>query len=82
LGALIAVEPTQSYYGTELVLHPKGLDRHKGLKKAKSSILIQMRTGVVDLGTTLSRLRVPGETEQCAYGQGHETVKHFLVWCR
>jgi hypothetical protein len=79
---LAAMEPTRGYYGVDSALHPKGLDRHKGLRKAESSMLIQMRTGVLGLGTTLSRLRVPGETEQCACGQGRETIEHFLIWCR
>jgi hypothetical protein len=79
---LVAAEPTRSYYGVDSVLHPKGLERHKGLRKAESSILVQMRTGVLGLGTTLSRLQVPGGTEWCACGQGRETIEHFLIWCR
>ena len=78
-----ALLPTDSpsYEGTPISLDPSSLDRHKNLRKAESTITVQLRTGVLGLNSILSRLRVPGISEACRCGTGVETVAHFLIWC-
>jgi hypothetical protein len=72
----------REYEGTPLSLDPTALTRHSNLTKAESSILIQLRVGVLGLNSTLSRLRVPDRPAACRCGNGPETVAHFLLWCR
>jgi hypothetical protein len=56
--------------------------RHKGLRKAESSIIIQARSGRIGLAGFLHRARVPGyESPNCSCGQGQETPKHILIYC-
>ena len=66
----------------EPVLTDQALQRHKGLTKAQSSLLIQARTEAIGLKDFLFRARVPGiPTTYCTYGRGRETVEHLVVWC-
>lgn len=60
----------------------KVLKLHRGLKKAESSILIQLRTGRIGLAHFLHKARVPAyDTGQCQCGQGAETPRHILLYC-
>jgi hypothetical protein len=60
----------------------KILKLHKNLTKAKSSLLVQIRTGVVGLKEFLFRIGTRGvATPYCACGTGNETVEHLGIWC-
>jgi hypothetical protein len=64
---------------------PPGRNRlalHKGLRKAESALLVQMRTGHIGLGAYLAGRRVPGAEARCRCGGGMETVRHILIFCR
>ena len=61
---------------------PSILKLHQGLRKAESSMLIQLRTGRTGLRHFLNKARVPGyELEQCSCGIGLETPQHVLLDC-
>lgn len=61
---------------------PAILKLHKGLRKAESSVLIQLRTGRTGLRHFLNKVRVPGhESGQCSCGEGLETPRHVLLQC-
>ncbi len=58
------------------------LKLHKNLRKAESSILIQLRTGKVGLARFLCKRRVPGYgSPRCRCGRGVGTPVHFLLQC-
>jgi hypothetical protein len=58
------------------------LTRHEGLNKAKSSLLVQIRTGAIGLRSFLFERRVPGvTTPYCECGEGRETAEHLVMWC-
>ena len=58
------------------------LKLHKGLQKAESSMLIQLRTGRTGLRHFLNKVRVPGyESGQCECDMGLETPRHVLLYC-
>ena len=60
----------------------KTLKRHQGLNKAKSSLLIQIRTGAIGLRDFLFKRDVPDiMTPSCECGEGRETVEHLVMWC-
>jgi hypothetical protein len=60
----------------------RALERHKGLTKAESSLLIQARTGAIGLRDFLFRAKVRTiSTPYCDCGRGRETVEHLVVWC-
>lgn len=64
-----------------LFLH-KTLQRHEGLNKAQSSLLVQARTGAIGLRDFLFKRRVPEIlTPYCECGEERETVEHLVVWC-
>ena len=66
----------------ELLFTDRLLKRHEGLSKARSSLLVQARTGDIGLREFLFRRKVPGvATPLCQCGQGRETVEHLAVWC-
>ena len=55
---------------------------HKHLTKAKSSLLVQTRTGAIGLGAFLFSRRVPSQPSPwCSCGEGRETVAHLVVRC-
>ena len=71
-----------SLAGTKLQLDHHILDLHDGLRKAESTMIIQLRTGYTGLAAVLRTLNVPGfDTGQCKCGQGKETVRHVLAHC-
>jgi hypothetical protein len=72
-------KPPRSYETTPTRLDPLTLHKHSQLRKAESTTLIQLRTGVLGLNATLSRLRVPDISEACRCGTGRETAAHFLL---
>ncbi|EAQ86126.1 hypothetical protein CHGG_07379 [Chaetomium globosum CBS 148.51] len=60
----------------------EALRRHDGLSKAKSSLLIQIRTGGIGLRDFLFTRGVPEVlTPACECGEGRETAEHLVVWC-
>jgi hypothetical protein len=60
----------------------KILALHEDLKKAESSMLVQIRTEKTGLADFLHRIKVPGwETGQCECGAGLETARHVIRWC-
>lgn len=57
------------------------LRRHDGLSKAKSSLLIQIRTGAISLRDFLFTRGVPEVlTPACECGEGRETAEHLVVF--
>jgi hypothetical protein len=66
----------------ETLFQDKTLQRHDGLSRAKSSLLVQIRTGAVGLRDFLFKRRVPEVlTPNCECGEGRETVEHLVMWC-
>jgi hypothetical protein len=69
----------------DLVQAPSGTDvlkLHEGLRKAESSLAIQLRTGLNGLYTFLYQARVPSVLSPlCSCGQGQQTAKHVLIFC-
>ena len=66
----------------ETLFNDKTLKRHKGLTKAESSLLVQIRTGAIGLRDFLYKRRVPEVlTSRCECGEGRETAEHLVVWC-
>jgi hypothetical protein len=58
------------------------LNLHQGLRKAESSIFIQLRTGKIGLADFLHKAKVLGyDTPQCPCGQARETPAHVTVFC-
>lgn len=53
---------------------------HRGLNRAQTSIITQLRTGHIALGGYLARRRVR-ETGRCTCGHHLESVQHFLLSC-
>ncbi|EAQ86813.1 hypothetical protein CHGG_08066 [Chaetomium globosum CBS 148.51] len=66
----------------ETIFRNETLRRHDGLSKAKSSLLIQIRTGAIGLRDFLFARGVPEVlTPACECGEGRETAEHLVVWC-
>ena len=66
----------------ETLFRDKTLRRHEGLNKARSSLLVQIRTGAIGLRDFLFKRGVPGVlTPYCECGEGRETVEHLVMWC-
>ncbi|EAQ87046.1 hypothetical protein CHGG_08299 [Chaetomium globosum CBS 148.51] len=66
----------------ETLFRNETLRRHDGLSKAKSSLLIQIRTGAIGLRDFLFTRGVPGVlTPACECGERRETAEHLVVWC-
>ncbi len=59
----------------------KGLRIHKTLRKAESSVLIQLRSRKAGFNDFLFRAGVPGRTKDCPCGAPRETVPHVLLIC-
>jgi hypothetical protein len=55
---------------------------HEGLRKAESSLAIQLRTGRNGLDAFLFQARVPSVPSPiCSCGRGRQTAKHVLIFC-
>ncbi|EAQ84782.1 hypothetical protein CHGG_08796 [Chaetomium globosum CBS 148.51] len=66
----------------ETLFRNETLRRHDGLSKARSSLLIQIRTGAIGLRDFLFTRGVPEVlTPACECGEGRETAEHLVVWC-
>jgi hypothetical protein len=59
----------------------KTLRKYQDLIKAQSSLLVQVRTGVIGLRDFLFKQNVPISTPYCSCGEGRETVEHLVIWC-
>jgi hypothetical protein len=58
------------------------LKLHEGLRKAESSLAIQLRTGINGLDAFLFQARVPSVSSSlCSCGKGRQTAKHVLIFC-
>jgi hypothetical protein len=58
------------------------LKLHEGLRKAESSLAIQLRTGTNGLDAFLFKARVPSVSSPiCSYGKGRQTAKHIFNFC-
>lgn len=55
---------------------------HSGLKRAQSSIAIQIRSGHIGFNAYLYRRRVPGiQSPQCQCGYPSQNAKHMIMCC-
>jgi hypothetical protein len=61
-------------------LDSKSLELYRGLTKHLSSVLFQMRTGKIRLGSYLHSIRV-NDTGVCQCGEAPQTVAHVLMDC-
>jgi hypothetical protein len=52
-----------------------------GLRKAHSSVLIQLRTGRIGLNQYLYKIGI-AESEDCTCGEGVQSPRHILLECR
>ena len=56
---------------------------HKGLRKAASALIVQMRTEKIGLKKFLHSRKVPGfDSPECPCRRGMQSAKHLLVECR
>jgi hypothetical protein len=61
----------------------KILKLHSMLRKAEISVLLQLRTGRIELAKYLYSRHVPGVlSAQCRCGGAEETPRHMAVFCR
>ena len=66
----------------EGIHHGRTQKLHAELAKAESSLVVQMRTGVIGFADFLHRMGVPGyETPGCHCGHMRQTAKHILLFC-
>lgn len=54
---------------------------HKGLSKAMSAIITQIRTEKIGLNAFLVERKVPGYTAPCPCGWPRQTAKHVILYC-
>jgi hypothetical protein len=79
---ILGSKDQNSLQGYPLELNRGILNLYTKLKKAESTLLVQMRSGFVGLAATLRQLRVPGfESGICKCGRARETIRHLLVFC-
>ena len=52
----------------------------KGLRKATTSVLIQLRTGIIGLAEYLSKIK-RSDSPRCQCDLGNQSVKHVLLEC-
>ena len=58
------------------------LKLYKGLRKAESSVIVQIRTGRIGLAAFLNKARVPDfPSPLCQCGQAEETAAHVIAHC-
>ena len=62
-------------------LYSGRFDHHKMLRKAESSVAVQMRSGKIGLNLFLNKMRVPGVDPGCECGWRKQDVKHILLFC-
>ena len=62
-------------------LYDGRFDHHKMLRKAESSVAVQMRSGKIGLNVFLNRMGVPGIDPDCKCGWRRQDVKHILLFC-
>ena len=61
----------------------KALKLHKGLCKAASALIVQMRTEKIGLKKFLHFRKVPGfDSPECPCRRGMQSAKHVLTECR
>ena len=61
----------------------KTLEVHRGLGKAASALIVQMRTEKIGLKKFLHSRKVPGfDSPECPCRRGLQSAKHLLVECR
>jgi hypothetical protein len=69
----------------DLIEAPPGTDvlkLHEGLRKAESSLAIQLRTRTNGLDAFLFQARVPSvPSPLCSCGRGRQTARHVLIFC-
>ncbi|KAJ5458797.1 hypothetical protein N7530_010741 [Penicillium desertorum] len=53
----------------------------KGLRKATSSVLIQLRTGIIGLAEYLSKIKRK-DSPRCQCDMGNQSVRHVLLECQ
>ena len=59
------------------------LEVHRGLGKAASGLIVQMRTEKIGLKKFLHSKKVPGfDSPECPCRRGLQSAKHLLVECR
>jgi hypothetical protein len=77
-----AVNSTTAAPTRRLVRAPgKGLLQvHRGLRKALSSVMVQMRTGRIGLSGFLARIGIR-ESARCSCDEGIQTPRHVLLEC-
>jgi hypothetical protein len=67
-----------------LVEAPPGIDvlkLHEGLRKAESSLAVDLKTGTNGLDAFIVQARVPSvPSPLCSCGKGRQMVKHVLVF--
>ena len=51
------------------------------LRKAESSVAVQIRSGKIGLNAFLNKMRVPGIDPDCKCGWRKQDVKHILLFC-
>ncbi len=57
-------------------------DYHSKLRKAESSMAVQLRSEKIGLNDFLYRMKVPGiRNAECSCGWRKQTVKHILLFC-
>jgi hypothetical protein len=78
-----ATRPADDFdHQQETLFKDKTLKRHEDLSKAKSSLLVQIRTGDIGLRDFLFKRGVPEVlTPNCECGEGRETAEHLVMWC-
>ncbi len=75
-GRLLQVADAPTFDGS-------ALDLHRGLRKAESSILVQIRTGKLGLRAFLHHRQVPGiDNPNCPHCLKPETAFHVITDCR
>ena len=58
------------------------LDYHSGLRKAESSMAIQLRSGKNGFNHFLHKMKVPGvHSARCSCGWAKQDAKHVLLYC-
>ncbi len=65
----------------QVVANRNQSDIHKGLPKATSALITQIRTEKIGLNAFLSDRKVPGYSPTCPCGWQRQTAKHIIMDC-